>query len=249
MPERIIDVNTDFTLDTPNYWDSFWDVQDGIGVGGGDPDSLSKKLQSSHRTVWSRKLPCGETMALKKGTGPNYLTWKDFRFGSDSIIVSFRYEKYRYMLNEVEKAVPDYKAFVEDFLHRAYTIGGMMIFPKHTGSINQAKGTNPKIRDRWDLTLECIRRYYNNEESPMGNTLEKDKAFFDLFVDFKGFVDFFFLQDCVSPDCTSVNIWIGNADFTDDPLPKNVDEYLRWIDCQMTFLNRRNSRIASAFEL
>ena len=244
-----IDTATDFTLDTPHYWDNFWNDRGGLGVGGGDPDSLSKNLQSYHQTVWSRMLPCGEKMELQRGTGPNYLTWKDFRFGSDSIIVSFRYEKYRYMLDEVKKAVPDYKSFVEDYLHRAYTIGGMMIFPKHAGSINQAKGTNKKLCDRWDLTLECIRRYYAGEDSPIAKTLLRDKDFFDLFVDFKGFVDYFFFQDCVTDDYRTVKVWIGNGDFTDDPLPKSVDEYLLWISRQMDFLEKRNQRIAEAFLL
>ena len=79
-------------------------------------------------------------------------------------------------------------------------------------------------------------------------TIERDKDFFDLFVDFKGFVDYFFLQDCVSPDCSSVKIWVGNADFNEDPLPKTVDEYLLWISQQMDFLEKRNGRIAAAFE-
>ena len=241
-----INVSTDFTLDTPHYWDHFWETQNGLGIGSGDPDSLSKKLQLYHQAIWSRKLPCGEMMELQCGTGPNYLFWKDFRFGSDSIIVSFRYEKYRHMLEEVKKAVPDYHSFVEDYLHRAYTIGGTMIFPKHAGSINQAKGTNAKLRDRWDLTLECIRRYYSGEESPIGKTLVRDKEFFDLFVDFKGFVDYFFLQDCVTEEY-SVKIWLGKGDFSEEPLPQTVDEYLLWIERQLVFLEKRNKRIAAAF--
>lgn len=52
------------------------------------------------------------------------------------------------------------------------------------------------ISDRWDLTLECIRRYYNGEDSPLYNVFLNDKAFFDLFVDFKGYVDFFPASGC-----------------------------------------------------
>ena len=241
-----INVSTDFTLDTPHYWDNFWDDRVGLGVGGGDPDALSKNLQLYHQIVWSRQLPCGEEMNLQRGAGPNYLTWNDFRFGSDSIIVSFRYEKYRYMLDKIQKAVPDYKAFVEEYLHKAYTIGGMMIFPKHPGSINQAKGTNRQISDRWDLSLECIRRYYIGEDSPIYKTLLRDKDFFDLFVDFKGFVDFFFLQDCVSEDYSSIKFWLGKGNFREDPLPKSVEEYLLWIERQMDFVEKRNRRIAEA---
>ena len=122
-----------------------------------------------------------------------------------------------------------------------------MLFPKHAGSINQAKGTNVKLRDRWDLTWECIRKYYNGEDSPIGKTLVRDKEFFDLFVDFKGFVNYFFLQDCVTEDYCSVQIWLGKGDFTEDPLPQTVDEYLLWIERQMEFLEKRNKRIAEAF--
>lgn len=122
-----------------------------------------------------------------------------------------------------------------------------MIFPKHAGSINQAKGTNKKLCDRWDLTLECIRRYYSGENSPISSTLVRDRDFFDLFVDFKGFVDFFFMQDCVTDDYGSVQYWIGNGDFNEDPLPKSVDEYLLWIDRQLVFLEKRNRRISDEF--
>lgn len=238
-----IDTSIDFTLDTPHYWEKFWDVREGLGVGGGDPDAQSKTLQLYHKVLWSRKLPCGEKMELQFGTGANYLQWNDFRFGSDSIIASFRYNKYRYMLDEVQKAISDYRSFVENYIHKSYTIGGMMIFPKHSGSINQIRGTNHKLCDRWDLTLECIRRYYNNEDSPLHTTLVKDKYFFDLFVDFKGYVDFFFLQDCVSEDYRKVNLWLGNDFFEKNPVPQNADEYLTFIGKEYDFLKKRNRRI------
>ena len=83
-----IDTSFDFTMDSPNYWDGFWENRGGLGSGGSDPDSSSKTLQLYHKTVWSKELPCGERMELVCGAGPYYLTWKDFRFGSDSIIVS-----------------------------------------------------------------------------------------------------------------------------------------------------------------
>lgn len=48
--------------------------------------------------------------------------------------------------------------------------------------------------------MECIGKYYLGEENPLMPILRSDKAFFDLFVDFKGYVNFFFLQDCVNVD-------------------------------------------------
>ena len=66
---------------------------------------------------------------------------------------------------------------------------------------------------------------------------------FDLFVDFKGFVDFFFLQDCVYQNYSKVEIWLGKGDFSEDPLPKTVEQYLAWINTEMQFLEQRNKRI------
>ena len=235
------DVAFDFTSDTPNYWNNFWDDHI-LGGGGADPDAVSKTLQTYHQFLWSKPLPNGEQLRLEKGAGYNYLTWKNFRFGRDSILASFRYVKYRKTLEEVSKALPDYQSFIESFLHKAYTIGGSIIFPKEN-SINRARGLNPQIRDRWDLTLECIRRYYQEENSPLYDTLVKNKSFFDLFVDFKGYVDFFYLQDCVSNGYQSVVFWLDEGDFSKDPLPQNTDEYLLWIENQLDFVSKRNKRI------
>ena len=62
-------------------------------------------------------------------------------------------------------------------MHRTYTIGGSIIFSKEN-SINRARGVNPFIKDRWDLTLECIIRYYKNDSSPLYETLVKKQRIF-----------------------------------------------------------------------
>jgi hypothetical protein len=242
-----IDVAYDFTRDTRNYWEDFWGNNNGLGAGRNDPDTKSITLQQYHRELWSRQLPNGEIMDLAIGSGADYLTWKGFRFGSDSITASFRYNRQRFMIEQLEKSLDDYRHYMEDFIRRSYTMGGTIIFPKRQGGINQARGTRKSISDRWDLTLECIRRYYNHEPSPLYETLQADRAFFDLFVDFRGYVDFFFLQDCVSPDYTSVIFWIGNGDFTQNPLPKTTGEYQIWIKRQLEFVERRNARISASF--
>ncbi len=238
-----IDVSFDFTTDSPGYWDGFWDRNDGLGGGGSDPDSVSPTLQKYHQYLWSKPLPNGEIMDLKAGYGLYYLTWKDFRFGSDAIIVSFRYKKYRYIIDQVFDILGDYKTWYDERLRKSYTIGGMVIFPKHRMSMNQLRGTNFLISDRWDLTLECIRRYYYGEQSPLYDVIDSDRAFYELFVDFKGYVDFFLLQDCVSDDYSKVDIWCGNTDFVDSGLPKTVDEYFNFMDKEFLFLEKRNKRI------
>lgn len=244
LNKRDIDIAFDFTADTPGYWEGFWTRNNGLGAGGNDPDAKSKVLQRYHQILWSRLTPSGKKIELVVDDGANYLSWGVFRFGSDSITASFRYNACKAVLQEVEKAVPNYEMFVEGYLREFYTIGGMIIFPKRKGGINQSRGCNSLIRDRWDLTLECIRRYYLGESSPLYDVLLGEKAFFDLFLDFKGFVDFFFLQDCVSPDYSSVKIWLGDGDFMTNPLPQTVDEYFAWLDCNLNFVRNRNQRIS-----
>ncbi|MBQ8895270.1 MAG: hypothetical protein IJY88_00560, partial [Clostridia bacterium] len=78
------------------------------------------------------------------------------------------------------------------------------------------------------------------------NTLLQNKNFFDLFVDFKGYVDFFFLQDCVTDDYNHVNFWLGSGAVEYNPLPKTVEEYLSWIEKELDFVEKRNQRIKQA---
>ena len=142
----MIDITFDFRSDTP------------IGE---DPDKYSQTLKTYHQLLWSKALPNGEEMELSKGKGLYYLTWKDFDFGSDSIIVELRYQRNKRIIDEVGRIVGNIEAYYEDLVRRSYSIGGMIIFPKHINSMNQARGRNALISDRWDLTLECIRRYYS----------------------------------------------------------------------------------------
>ncbi len=149
--------------------------------------------------------------------------------------------------------MPDYRGFMEDYIRRSYTIGGSIILPKkekgsdgkRLPSLNQRRGTLRDINDRWDLTLECIRRYYIGESSPLSDVMEGDAWFFDKFIDFRGYVDFFFLQDCVLDDYSGVRLWYGEPgqEFKIDDLPKTVDEYMGWIKSQLFFVDRRNERI------
>ena len=239
----MIDVGFDFTTDTKGYWDGYWERGEGLGGTAHDPDSLSPTLKRYHQLLWSKELPNGEMMELAPGKGLYYLTWKDFDFGSDAIIVDFRYERYRHMIDKVRKRVGDYRAYYDDLTRRSYTIGGSMVFPRRRAGINTSRGFNAKISDRWDLTLECIRRYYKGEKSPLSSCFEKDREFFGLFVDFRGFVDFFLLQAAVSDDYSRVAIWCGKGDFDEPALPKDLADYFLFIEREYAFLEKRNKRI------
>lgn len=98
-----------------------------------------------------------------------YLYWKGLSFGSDGITASFRYKdkKAEQLLAVVKESVDDYSKFMGDFLSKGWSIGGEIIWPSHPNNINEMRGMNPYIKDRWDLTIECIRRYYKGEKSPL----------------------------------------------------------------------------------
>ena len=210
---------------------------------GKDPDSYSPTLNAYHKALWSKELPNGEMMSLQSGKAPFVLSWKEFYFTSDTIVITMANGKNTRIIDQVRDLIEDYDEFQEHLLRRSYSIGSMIIFPVHRNSMNQRKGMNARIFDRWDLTLECISRYYSREESPLSKVIEIDKAFFDLFVDFKGYVDFFFMQDCVSEDYSSVDIWLGDASFTKSGVPQTVEDYNRFLLKEHMFLDDRTRRI------
>lgn len=242
MKLQDIDVNFDFTTDTPHYWDNYWDRYHGLGRSIVDPDSKSKTLREYHRLLWSKPLPNGQVMDL----GPEnsrHLQWNDTRFGSDSIIASFRYESNYAFIQTVADSMPDFKAFFENYSKRSHTIGGNIIFPKMKGGMNQSRGCNKLISDRFDLTLECIRRWYLGIESPLSDVIDRNRCFFELFVDFKGYVEFFFLQDLVDENYENVRLWHNTEFFVKNPIPHTISDYLSFIQNELEFVGQRNKRV------
>ena len=163
---------------------------------GRDPDSHSPTLRNYHKFLWSKKLPNGLLFKLDE-TIPMRLHHKsdlgEFVFSSDSI--AHTYSNIKSTTNIIKKINTKE---LEKFVSLCSTIGGYIIFPSerinNQMTINGARGVNKKIRDRFDLTLECIRRYYIKEHSPLNETFERYKQFFNLFESFQGYVDFFYFK-------------------------------------------------------
>lgn len=249
---NIIDTSFDFTEDTDGkYWDGFWYKKDGLGEGGVDPDSYSPKLRLYHKILWSKNLN-GTKLVLKEGKSNYDYLYSDenginMRFASDSLVTGFRYYDCIELHNELKRKNANYQKELEQYIRLTYTIGGMIIFPKfdNTKSINQMRGFNSKIRDRVDLTIECIRKFYKNEDSPLSFSINKNRAFFDLFESFENYINFFLLQDLVSDDYKTTNIWIGQGDFSKPILPQSIDDYRIWVEKSTDFINKRNNRIAN----
>ena len=136
---------------------------------------------------------------------------------------------------------------INDFFSICSTIGAYVIFPakriNNKMTINGARGVNHKIQDRFDLTLECIRRHYLNQQSPLTDVLERNANFFKLFSDFKGYVDYFLLQDLVERNYEAIKFWSNFDNFETGPLPINKEEYVSYKEKVINFVNRRNQRI------
>lgn len=102
---------------------------------------------------------------------------------------------------------------------------------------------NRLIDDRFDLTLECIRRYYLGIKSPLYDTILWYKSFFDLFQDFDRYTRFFLLEDLVDEN-GNVQFHLPFDGFTTPPTFRDTDDYLEYKHHVMKFIRSRNRRIA-----
>ena len=212
-----------------------------------DPDIHSKKLKLYHKILWSKPLPSGEDFLLDYSITGKYLSSKssvgEFELSSDSITHSYIGVK---RMNSITKLVSDVDR--DKILKTFYTIGGFIIFPSNKidnkQTINGSRGFNSRIVDRFDLTLECIRRFYLGIESPLYETFSRYKDFFQLFDDFQGYAEFFLLQDIVTDDFSEVKFFLPFDDsFPSQPLPKDLNDYLIYIKNTNNFVVNRGNRM------
>ena len=226
-----IDTTFDFRSDTPP---------------GKDPDGHSPTLRRYHKHLWSKPLPGGAAFELVDTTPHVYLHHQselgEFFLSSDAVIPSFTRE------NRIGHIIKQFPAEELDAFNTiGYTIGGMMVFPGNRigrkMTINGARGFHPRIKDRFDFTMECIRRHYRNESSPLAETLERYASFFALFTDFRGYVEFFLLQDMVTEHFSRVKFFTPFDDFTTSPLPETREEYVEYRRLAGEFIEARNRRI------
>ena len=233
----VIDVNFDFQQEAG---------LDRAGVQR-DSDKYSPTLQEYHRILWSKPLPSGKMFELTKISN-NRLYHKselgEFYLSSDwgAVTLSGR------------RTVKEYSSelditSIQNFQKATIVIGARVVWPSNridgANTINGAKGMNYFIADRLDLTIECIRRYYLGETSPLYETLKRYDDFFQLFTDFRGYIDFFLLQDYVMEDYRIVKIAKPFDNFNSTPIPKTVDEYLSYMNATSRLIQLRGQRIDS----
>jgi hypothetical protein len=229
-----IDINFDFRTDTPK---------------GKDPDALSPTLRSYHKLLWSKPLPNGKLFNLDDTKSGVYLHHKsnlgEFFLSSDTATHTFsRWASMTHIISQISAEE------IEEFRRLAYTIGSMIIFPANRidgkSTINGARGFHPSIKDRIDLTLECIRRHYKNEVSPLSDVLGRYSEFFRLFESFKGYTKFFFLQDLVAEDFSTIKFLAPFEDFKTPAVPKTLEAYLDYKNQTIKYIKARSNRILEA---
>lgn len=230
--DQVLDVSSDFQDD----------------AGRRDPDSYSSLLQSYHQLLWSKPLPGGPVFTLTADRIGSVRVLRhqselgEFVLSSDTLANSNRGRLrgfYEAMGEESNTA-----------WHRdGGTIGGRLVFPRNRidrkQTINQRRGTHPSIRDRFDLTLEAIRRHYAGQESPLAETLRAYADFFELFASFDGYVDFFLLQDLVD-ETGAVRFYLPFEGYENSPLPTSIKQYRQFRARQLDFVASRNSRMLGA---
>jgi hypothetical protein len=126
------------------------------------------------------------------------------------------------------------------------TIGGHIIFPAHKNNgntINQVRGCNIQICDRFDLTLECIKLFYLNKQNPLFEVILRYKKFFALFIDFRSSVNYFLLQDFIDEN-DNINFVLPFDGFNRSALPESTEEYRLYKNQIIAMINKRNERIS-----
>jgi hypothetical protein len=230
MPSGIVDTTFDFRTD----------------AGGKDPDCASPTLRRFHRFLWSKPLPDERFFELDGASPHGYLLHDSdigkFMLTSDSVIATFtRYKSMRH----ITECFPLEEN--ESFQSVGYTMGGMMIFPgnrvERKPTLNGARGLSRTISDRMDLTLECIRRHYLGQDNPLGPTLRRYADFFAIFSHFRGYVEFFLLQDLVAEDFSEIRFFLPFEDFNRRGAPADVEAYRSYRRASIEFVTARNKRI------
>ena len=216
---------------------------------GGDPDSTSPTLRKYHKILWSKPLSNGKKLDLTESKSGAYLYHKselgEFYFGSDAITHSYKNHKRKKWLTE------QIQNEVIELFDTGSTIGAYTIFPNNriegNHTINQARGVNNLIDDRFDLTLECIRRFYLGQTSPLYETLLRYKSFFNLFYEFTDFVHFFLLDDLLN-EKQEIKFYLPFDNFQSPPEFSGINDYLVYKKGVMNFIRQRNERINNYVE-
>lgn len=258
-----------------NFYDDVDDVEyvEGTKLFIGDPDALSETLYEYHHLLWGKREPLTDLRhpkqknILKLPVEISIIKQKEYglklpveiSLGADNFVALYMGKN-----KKNGKLVLKYKAMREKdnnaILHKQkelrpnweterikYTIGGSIVYPKFNGGINQTRGKNKKIADRIDITLACIKMWYNanngedggkKKDNPLWDCLNilQNKIFFSLFgtgeEGFKNYINFFLFDDFVNKKYEVKDLCNNYAaDETKNDAPVHNEDKYRKPDC------------------
>lgn len=244
-----------------------------------DPDACSERLYEFHGVLWEKQrkqteflnLNISQIVICQKSIWFK-LNSKNITLGSDSIMNIYWHRTSGDMpeiMKKISQTKSNYKEFIKEYLKKANTIGGFILFPRHANSINQRRGRKP-FDDRFDLALECIRRAFMNESfssyNPLFNISAEDKDFFRMFGEgkagFEKYAEFFCLNGSWVENGKVLNLLYNDEnkdktgrnaktldewDFSQEPLP-NSAEWWTFYRNIMNRLDARNEQIKEVIE-
>ena len=227
-----------------------------------DPDRYSGELKEYHKCLWSNRKLNGKPFTLSDGdeNGLIYSNGElEIVFTPDSITNSFKDSHRKTKINgkteseliaEFRKEDSEIDALLNKYENEEdYKIGTSIIFPIAINgnsirwTLNIARGILYKIHDRIDLTLECIRRHYQepNTYNPLRSSIDRNLEFFNLFDSFESYVDFFFLK-CFFDENGNIKGLSGTLDFN-DPFPSTKEQYRTYVKNMLEFMDKRKEDI------
>jgi hypothetical protein len=242
-----------------------------------DPDAYSPRLRGWHKVLWSNGLTHGGQLDLQsEGRGLRDVAHGEYLSSDAAVPVWERWGEVQGFHAETQQRLQDLgRGSIHDLGWRLYDMGGLILFPGHQvnglWTINQAKGcTRVRIADRLDLTLECIRLYYEflriaqkqpaalpdgyDRINPLGSVLHRYQPFFDIFESFDRYVDFWLLNDLVVKNEIGLQVDFFRPGGTSEPydftrevaLPVDQYEYCEYLVAADDFVDKRNRRMAQA---
>ena len=143
----------------------------------------------------------------------------------------------------IGKYMEDEKDLInEAFIRARYSPGNFIFWPRYSRfipTINQALGQY-FIRDRHDLALEYLHRWYEKKDMPvcLKYVFDYNKRFFDLFKNFDGFSSFFHLNEGKGANKSAfsfvkngevINLFSGKA-FKDEELLNDLGNNFATLD-------------------
>lgn len=203
-----------------------------------DPDALSLKLYETLKEIWGRVLGLDE-IVWDAHYGCYYFSNKsdNIQYSSDYIGPS--------ATRAFQMGVDDLT--VGTAIKECRTIGGHMIWPKHTGNVNASRGR--AACDRIDITLLEIKDFYESNffdkpflSQAIRNALVRDKMWFEKFRNFEGFSNVFLLVDSfVDTNYQVVELAAINPE--NAFVPETEEKYRRFIQENINAVKRRNELI------